>query len=272
MRQRYVAGAWHTTAKKYTVYGYHYSMDLDWIIAPQAADGKDEAGGTLSGHCSESCVLTPAEPQEVEALVALFEAIAREEGWQPGDQLRAYRDHSVYFALHVGGTLVGGLHLVLPDHAAGGLPCQHVWPELGLCKDDGGAAHVAVLALRREFRGKDQGDLFWRLVIALWRHCVLSGVHTLYLEVTPRVLPLYRRLGWPLQVCGPERIHWGEPCLVCSLDVRQVAGALAEKALRSDTYRDILARAVASSTPSRHPDATYHESRGEGMSAVTTRA
>jgi len=177
------------------------------------------------------------------ALIALFEAVAREEGWQPGDQLRAYQDHSVYFALHVEKTLAGGLQLVLPD-AAGQLPCQRVWPELDLCEESG-VAHVAVLALRREFRGKGQGDLFWRLVIALWRHCVLVGIYTLYLEVTPRVLPLYQRLGWPLQVCGPERLHWGEPCLICSLDVRQVAGALAERAICSATYRDILARAVA---------------------------
>jgi len=193
-------------------------------------------------------VASLTEPADRDALVRVFVAVACEEGWQPGDQLHAYRSHSVYFALHVGEALAGGLHLVLPD-AAGRLPCQRVWPELDLTRNSN-AAHVAVLALRREFRGKDQGGLFWRLVIALWRHCVRSGIETLYLEVTPRVLPLYQRLGWPLQVCGPERIHWGEPCLVCSLDVRQVAGALAEKALCSATYRGILARAVAAGAAS----------------------
>lgn len=204
--------------------------------------------GTILGT-PQVAVSSPGEPADVCALIELFEEVAREEGWQPGDQLRAYQDHCVYFALHIGEQLAGGLHLVLPD-ASNRLPHQRVWPELDLDMDNV-AAHVAVLALRREFRGKDQGGLFWRLVIALWRHCVLSNIETLYLEVTPRVLPLYQRLGWPLQVCGPERLHWGEPCLVCSLDVRQVAGALAEKALYSATYRDILTRAVVARAANR---------------------
>jgi hypothetical protein len=35
-------------------------------------------------------------------------------------------------------------------------------------------------------------------------------IATLLIEVTPRVLPLYWRLGWPLQIRGELRRHWGE--------------------------------------------------------------
>jgi hypothetical protein len=182
-------------------------------------------------------VLTALE--EVEALVRLFEAVAREEGWQPGDGLRASADRSLYFALRSDGTLTGGLQLVSPD-AAGRLPCQELWPELQI-GERGGVAHVAILALRKEFRGS--GGLFWRLTVELWRHCRAARISELFLEVTPRVLPLYRRLGWPLALRGPLRTHWGEDCYLCSLGVREVADALAAKAARSETYRRILARA-----------------------------
>ena len=41
---------------------------------------------------------------------------------------------------------------------------------------------------------------------------------------TPRTLRCYQRLGWPLVIRGELREHWGEPCYLCSLSVRDVAG------------------------------------------------
>jgi hypothetical protein len=185
---------------------------------------------------------------DVDRLVALFERIASEEMWQPGDQLLAHVGRSTYFGLWTLGEgrhekrLVGGMQLVRPD-LAGSLPCCWVWPELDFAgRTD--IAHIAVLAVEPQWRGRF-GGLFWLLAAEMWRHCVLTGVEELWLEATPRTLRCYRRLGWPLQVRGDLRMHWGEPCYVCSLDVCQVAGELARRAVRSPAYRSVLLRATA---------------------------
>jgi len=189
--------------------------------------------------------LTTAE--EIESLVRLFEGIAAAEGWQPEGALRRWLDRSVYFALEVEGELAGGLQLVLPD-AAGSLPCEAIWPEVpaGPAKR---RAHVAILALDEAFRG--QGLLFWRLVVEMWRHCVAQGVATLFIEVTPRVLPLYRRLGWPLKIQGERRRHWGEDCYLCTLGVPEVAETLLRRAEHSPYYREIVAQAFRVALPIR---------------------
>jgi hypothetical protein len=185
---------------------------------------------------------------EVKAMVAMFEYIAQEEGWQPGEELNAHVTRSTYLGLWARTTgaversMVGGMQVVAPD-STGKLPCCEVWPELDFV-DKKAVAHVTVLAVIPEWRGRF-GGLFWLLAAEMWRHCVLNGIEELWLEATPRTLRCYRRLGWPLQVRGDLRMHWGEPCYVCSLDVCQVAGELARRAVRSPAYRSVLMRATA---------------------------
>ena len=192
-------------------------------------------------------------PEQAEALVVLFERIAAEQGWQPGGALRAYSSRSVYFGLYheeTGEIPVGGLQLVAPDltpRAAEVLPCHQVWPELEMSAGSGKqsfahVAHIMVLAVLPEWRGT---GIYWLLCTALWRHCVRAGIRDLWLEATPTTLRAYRLLGWPLQIRGALREHWGEPVYPCSLSVREVAGALAERASRSRTYRHILADMVS---------------------------
>ncbi len=178
-------------------------------------------------------------PGEAEALVRLFEGVAEAEGWKPEGALRSWPDRSVYFALEVRGELAGGLQLVLLDHD-GTLPYQTIWPEVPLSAP-GRQAHVAVLALTAPFRG--QTLLFWRLVVEMWRHCVGEGLVSLSIEVTPRVLPLYWRLGWPLKVQGELREHWGEPCYPALLGVPEVAESLLRRAEHSAYYREIISQA-----------------------------
>ena len=184
-------------------------------------------------------VVRLTEPHEIETLVRLFEDVAQKEGWQPGGALRLWTLRSVYFAIEVQGEIAGGLQLVLPD-ASRTLPCQAVWPEVAIhpmsC-----CAHVAILALAEEFRG--QPLLFWRLAAEMWRYCVEESIATLYIEVTPRVLPLYRRLGWPLKLRGEVRLHWGEDCSLCSLGIPEVAEAILRRSERSTYYRHIVAQA-----------------------------
>jgi hypothetical protein len=191
-----------------------------------------DAGGEVD-------VLRLEEPEAVEALTRLFERVAAEEGWMPGGALRHWLDRSVYFGLQVRGELIGGLQFVLPD-PDGGIPCHGIWPEVQSCATRR-CAHVAILALDAPWRG--HGDLFWRLVIEMWRHCVGAGIVELFLEVTPRVLPIYRRLGWPLEVRGELRRHWGEDCYLCSLGVPEVAASLLRRAEGSPYYGEVIRQA-----------------------------
>ena len=192
-------------------------------------------------------VVRLTEPVEVEALVSLFESIAEAEGWRPEGALRVWLPLSVYFAVEVGGELIGGLQLVRAD-SRGMLPCQSLWPEAPVGPSSR-CAHVAILAIEETFRGRS--GLFWRLAVEMWRYCVGEGIAALTLEVTPRVLPLYRRLGWPLEIQGELRQHWGEDCLLCTLGIPEVAAALLRRAERSPYYRAIVAQAFRMTIPAR---------------------
>ena len=210
-------------------------------------------------------VVRLTKPKESETLVRLFEKIAQAEGWEPGDSLRLWQDRSVYFALEVEGKIVGGLQLVLPD-VVGSLPCQSVWPEAQV-GPSGRCAHIAILALDERVRG--QSVLFWRLAVEMWRHCVGTGITTLFIEVTPRVFPLYRRLGWPLKVEGELRRHWGEDCYLCSLGIPEVAEALLRRAETSTYYQQIIAQAfrVTISISVGRKEVEQHGA-GEGLQAA----
>ena len=170
----------------------------------------------------------------------LFEAVSEEQGWQPGAALRDFRPQSVYFALNRADeeSFIGGLQLVLPD-ASGRLPCQAVWPDVQGVPQR--SAHIAILAVEAAYRGTPL--LFWHLAVEMWRYGVSHGLTTLFIEVTPRVLPLYRRLGWPLTIVGERRVHWGEACYLCTLGLPEVARVLLEKAEHSAYYRQIVAQA-----------------------------
>lgn len=196
--------------------------------------------------------------RRAEPLLSFFSAVAREEGWEPGGELAAYRDRSTYFSLtDEGGSILGGLQLVAPD-ADGALPCVKVWPELApdLAQSKGTIIHVAMLAIAQPWRSRrDAGSSapFWRLTAAMWNHCVTQGVRELWLEATPRTLRAYKLVGWPLIIRGELRDHWGEPCYPCSLSIREVAGALTERAVRSDTYRRVVFDMIQSSDTLRPP-------------------
>lgn len=178
-------------------------------------------------------------PKEIETLIRLFEEVAETEGWQPEGAIRLFRERSVFFALEVRGDIAGGLQMVQPDRL-GTLPCQVLWPEVEIAPSDR-CAHVAMLALAPDFRGRR--SLFWPLVIEMWRYGVGENIATLFLEVTPRVMPLYRRLGWPLTVRGELRRHWGEDCYLCSLGLAEAAQTFLTRAENSASYRRIVAQA-----------------------------
>jgi len=173
---------------------------------------------------------------EARPLLSLFEHIAREQNWKPGKQLRAYPDSAVYFGLEVDDVLAGGLQLV-HGNAHEGLPCLTVWPELDL-QGRSDVADIALLALDPKIRGRQ--ELFWLLCIEMWRYCRVHGIDSLWVEVTPTNLKLYHRLGWPLQVAGPLRKHWGEPCYPAAMTTSAIGQEIATRSLHSLRYRQIL--------------------------------
>lgn len=118
------------------------------------------------------------------------------------------------------------------------LPCELVWPEVRLPRR-AQTAHISILALRKEYRGT--ADLLWPLCVAMWRHCAAHRIADISLEVTPDLYRLYLRLGWPLEIVGDLRPHWGEDrCYLCRMGTADVAGAMLLRTLRSAEYRDIV--------------------------------
>jgi len=201
--------------------------------------------GKARKTAGQADVVALREPDEQERLILLFERIAAMEGWQPEDALRRYRERSVYFSALLNDEMQGGAQLVLPG-SPGGLPGRDVWPEIDQT-GEGSAAHVAVLALLPQARG--HVSLFGRLCVELWRTCRALGVQTLWLEATPGTLRVYRRLGWPLEVVGELRRHWGEECCLCRMGVAAVSQALRQKALRSASCREWVRLADRDSMP-----------------------
>ena len=179
----------------------------------------------------------------LDRLIQLFQEVATEEGWQPGDAIETARKRSIYFALEARGQTIGGLQLAMPDEQ-GTLPSFAIWPEsrpLTHPANPKCAAHIGILALTLSVRG--EGLLFWRVAVEMWRYCVGQGIMTLFIEVTPRVLPLYQRLGWPLKIEGELRSHWGEACYLCTLSIPEVAEALLRRSESSAYCRQIVAQA-----------------------------
>jgi hypothetical protein len=184
--------------------------------------------------------LEQAEPQdETEPLVRLFEQIACEQSWQPGQGLRSHQPVSLYLALTVAGELAGGLQAV-PGLLADPLPYRVVWPEVNT-PDLAATAHVTMLALARQYRGRP--SLFWLLCVELWRWCHAGNIHTLFLEATPATMRVCQRMGWPLEIVGELRLHWGEDCYLCCTDIRQMEKEISRRASRSARYHAFLEQA-----------------------------
>jgi hypothetical protein len=144
---------------------------------------------------------------------------------------------SVYFSLRINGRLAGGLQLVRPS-ATKQLPFHRVWPELPLASNT--SAHVVMLALDRSHRGAQSH--FWLLCAEMWRYCWSQHITELWLEATPSTMGVYRRLGWPLQIAGDLRRHWGEDCYLCRLDLAAAAGMLVQRAVSSLRHRKVLSQ------------------------------
>jgi hypothetical protein len=189
---------------------------------------------TLDDTQGEVSVARLTTPAETDALLQLFQEIAVEQCWQPGESLQSTPPHAVHFALCQSANLIGGLQLVRPD-AEGKLPCQQVWPEVSL---PDAPAHVTILGLTAEHRGNPA--LFWSLCQELWCYCTDQKIRSLLLEATPRMAALYKRMGLPLQVISDARVHWGEPCLLASVDIVTVAGTVVLRARHSPLFRQLV--------------------------------
>jgi len=191
---------------------------------------------TVLEQAPEACVVRFDTLEEAEPLLGLFESIIQEQGWKPGTQLRAYPTSAVYFGLELNGSIVGGLQLVT-GNADEGLPCLSVWPELAL-QGRSDVVDIALLAIDPKQRG--QQNLFWLLCIEMWRYCRDRQINFLWVEVTPQKLHLYRRLGWPLEIAGPLRKHWGEECYPCVMTTEAVNNQMALKSAKSPSYQQVF--------------------------------
>lgn len=163
------------------------------------------------------------------AVRKLFRSVAREHGWSPGSDLEGQAESMRYVAATCEGRLVGGVALRRSDER-GHLPINGTWPELAELPLPT-TAELVLIALAPDYRATP--GLLWALCAEAWRVCAREGVTDLLAAVPPRNLPLYRRLGWCPEAVGPEREHWGEPCLPCRIGIAGVAEEFARRAARS---------------------------------------
>jgi hypothetical protein len=191
---------------------------------------------TLLEQAPEARVVRFDAPEEAEPLLGLFESIIQEQGWKPGTQLRSYPQSAVYFGLELNGSIVGGLQLIT-GNVTEGLPCLTVWPELDL-QGRTNVADIALLAMSPNQRGSR--EVFGLLCTEMWRYCRENHIDSLWAEVTPAKLQLYHRLGWPLQVAGALRCHWGEPCYPCVMTTDSIGQEIADRAAKSPLYQRIF--------------------------------
>ena len=194
---------------------------------------------TLSRYEGNIRVMPVTTPEQVECLLSVFADVAAEQGWEPGAYLQKRPATARYIAAQAGSEVIGGFQVVLPD-AEGKLAFQSVWPEVTF-EAAPRNAHIAILALQPQYRGCVR--LFWSLCAECWRFCVGQGIEALTLEVTPLMLRRYVRLGWPLEVIGALRLHWGEDCYLCRVDIRAVAGSMLMRCVRSPIYRPLVYQA-----------------------------
>ena len=115
--------------------------------------------------------------------------------------------------------------------------------------------------LATESQSQNQTHLFWQLVVEIWRYCVRENITTLYMEMTPRALPLCQWLGWPLDIVGERRLHWGEECYLCTLSIPEVARAILQRAEDSPYYRQIATQAFRLAMVDRGEGPTPGEER-----------
>lgn len=180
-----------------------------------------------------------ASDGERAGLKDLFDSVAKEHGWRPGEDLDADPSRSTRIAAWVDGRLAGGVELRSPD-ANGRLPLHATWPELRHLRSSG-SAELILLALAPEYRGTS--GLLWTLCAEAWRHLSHSGASEMFAAATPRNLSVYRRLGWCPEAVGPLRDHWGEPCLPCRIGVAAVAEAVGARARAAPSLASVLEQA-----------------------------
>lgn len=176
-----------------------------------------------------------SEAREISSLLALFDQVAAEAGWQSNGELEAYSTRSWHIAATMDGQLAGGIQIACRS-ASKCLPYHDVWPEVEVAAID--AVEVTVLAVNKQYHRNTR--VFWGLCVELWRLLLEEGVSQFVLEATPEMFARYRKLGWPLEIIGELREHMGEPCYLCKLDTNSVAGSLVAMSLHYPSFRSVL--------------------------------
>jgi hypothetical protein len=180
------------------------------------------------------------EAHEREALLCLFHRVAHEKGWRPGEDVGRETAHSWFIAAELNGGLVGGIEVRQRDEA-GTLPIYCTWPEL-IPAVTLPTAELVLLALTPNARGNR--TLLWMLCVEMWRECLALGLKQLLVAVPLPNYRVYRRLGWDLEIVGPERFHWGEPCLPCLMDLSATGVAVLALAGRDASLHFVADQAL----------------------------
>ena len=97
----------------------------------------------------------------------------------------------------------------------------------------------ALLAVTPAYRGNVLAP--WLLIAEAWRYGKEQNLLKVWGEVPVANLPAYNRIGWPWKKIGPARLHWGEPCYPCMIDLDELENIVIRRAKTSALHKEVLA-------------------------------
>lgn len=157
-------------------------------------------------------VMPVSSPKEMEAVYKLRADVVQSHGWSDGSEspklgeTDAYDADAVHFVAAGPDGIIGTSRLVYPS-AGQLLPTEAAFD---VRIDPWGSAADLGRMIVLPQKGLDRHYVFLALLFRSWLEARTRGVNRLCGAVDRGMIRLYERLGFVLQVVGPEREYWGE--------------------------------------------------------------
>jgi N-acyl-L-homoserine lactone synthetase len=177
------------------------------------------------------------DPREVEEVQRLRAETIVEMGWAPaerypeGIEFDSHDERAIQVGAWKDGDLVATSRVV-PPGSDGRLPIE---ADFGLeLSRRGELVEVGRTLVVPAYRGDGRHALLLALFAQCWREMRAIGYGDLVASAPPRLMDVYRSVGFEIEVLGPARRVWGEERYPVRFDVPRSAEAMAPTWLARD--------------------------------------